>query len=85
MTLKKTAEIICEEAQELLDAVSEFERISKKENRPARQGEGYVGGVYLGLPQSATRGSIIRKILTIRERLNVLRMNLNKAGSSWDF
>ena len=85
MTLKKTAEIICEEAQELLDAVSEYERVSKQENRPAMQGDGYKGGVYLGLPQSATRGSIIRKILTIRERLNVLRMNLNKAGSSWDF
>lgn len=85
MTLKKTAELICEEAQELLDAVSEYERISKQQNRPAYQGDGYKGGVYLGLPQSATRGSIIRKILTIRERLNVLRMNLNKAGGGWEF
>ena len=81
MKLTKQAELIIMEMDELCHAVYELERVSAQLNRPACLGDGYKTGIYNGLPQSATRGSIERKILTIRERLNVLRRGLQDVGS----
>lgn len=78
--LKRTVDLIFEEVNELSVAVEEYENISNSIKRRAYQGDGYKCGAYDGLPQRATKTAIERKIITIRERLNLLRKKLDQAG-----
>lgn len=87
MTLPERAQMIQLLANDIQANVNEFVRACEAKDRHMFRGDTYKFSYtpdgepfYAQLPLEATQDAIIRKIITLREQLNVLRKELPNAG-----
>ena len=87
MKLKDRANLMLGLAMDIRECVEEYVRACEANDRHVYRGEAYRGGhtpdgdeFCAWLPLEATQDAIIRKIITLREELNVLRKQLPNAG-----
>ena len=87
MELKDRADLMLGLAMDVRECVEEYVRACETKDRHMYRGDTYMRGhtpdgetFYGELPLEATQDAIIRKIITLREQLNVLRKQLPNAG-----
>lgn len=87
MKLKDRANLMLGLAMDVRECVEEYVRACEANDRHMYRGDTYMHGhtpdgetFYAELPLEATQDAIIRKIITLREQLNVLRKQLPNAG-----
>lgn len=87
MKLKDRANLMLGLAMDIRECVEEYVRACEAKDRHMYRGDTYKYGhtpdgdeFYAELPLEATQDAIIRKIITLREQLNVLRKQLPNAG-----
>ena len=87
MKLKDRANLMLGLAMDVRECVEEYVRACETTDRHMYRGEVYNvvqnpdgDKCYISLPLEATQDAIIRKIITLREQLNVMRKQLPNGG-----
>ena len=87
MKISNRASLILALALDIQESVDEYMKACEAKDKHAYRGEVYNvvqnpdgDKCYISLPLEATQDAIIRKIITLREQLNVLRKQLPNAG-----
>ena len=87
MKLKDRANLMLGLAMDIRECVEEYVRACETKDKHMYRGEVYNvvqnhdgDKCYISLPLEATQDAIIRKIITLREQLNVMRKHLPNGG-----